>query len=171
MNGNHVEPFTESFDPDEVENLATLSAPIPTWSPYDQYSSIVYDGWGRELAKFTKMDKGIELDWVNSRMSPAFLKISHNRDHTWTSPEELVVTMRDYIRQPRPFEESALYLVGNLLFEGRVDAAMRKYPSVDKKVWEIFVQNDPSGGRHKYIDWLGKSGLRPPRKTDQTPAT
>jgi len=52
---------------------------------------------------------------------------------------------------------NALIIVANLLFEGRVDAAMRKYPGIDKKVWEIFTSKDPSGGRQKYIDWIAKS--------------
>jgi len=42
-----------------------------------------------------------------------------------------------------------------LLIEGRVEDAKKKYPDVPDHVWDVFIQNDPSGN-NKYLDWLGK---------------
>jgi len=39
------------------------------------------------------------------------------------------------------------------LFEGRKEDALAKYGEVPKGIFDVFVENDPSGN-HKYIDWL-----------------
>jgi hypothetical protein len=39
------------------------------------------------------------------------------------------------------------------LFEGRKEDALAKYGEVPKEIFDVFVENDPSGN-HKYIDWL-----------------
>lgn len=41
------------------------------------------------------------------------------------------------------------------LFEGRKEDALAKYGEVPKDIFDIFVEDDPSGN-HKYIDWLMK---------------
>jgi len=43
----------------------------------------------------------------------------------------------------------------NLLFEGRKEDAKEKYDQVPERIFDIFVEGDPSGN-HKYIDWLMK---------------
>lgn len=42
-----------------------------------------------------------------------------------------------------------------LILEGRVQDAKKKYPKIPEEVWEVFIQNDPSGN-NKYLDFLGR---------------
>jgi len=46
-----------------------------------------------------------------------------------------------------------------LIVEGRVQDAKKKYPEVPEEVWEVFIQNDPSGN-NKYLDFLGRQWKR-----------
>lgn len=144
------------FDPAEVERLATGG--LLTWHDAGGHQYFVYDDFGRKVAKFDFMPEknGYELAWIaHGLIRPEFLNVSRKEHgHVWTNPTELLGVLTTFHVQEL---ESAPAIVANYLFEGRVDAAMRKYPGIDKKVWEVFTKQDPSGGRQKYIDWIAKS--------------
>ena len=71
-------------------------------------------------------------------------------------PDEVEDVAMNSHPMPSYSHMDALAIVADLLFENRVKAAMKKYHAIDKKTWDTFIKNDPSGGRQKYLDWMAK---------------
>ena len=51
--------------------------------------------------------------------------------------------------------------IRKVLLEGRIDDVKKKFPDVDPRVIDYFVQNDPSGNQ-KYLEWLVKAMTHDP---------
>ncbi len=52
-------------------------------------------------------------------------------------------------------------LLESILMEGRVDDFKAKYSSLDPKIQQSLIQNDPSSN-HKYLDWMGRAVVNTP---------
>jgi hypothetical protein len=110
----------------------------------------------------------IQKWYINGRkVTPYYAQIWGNKGGR--APRKTGLVARDWNATEDWMPENALALVANYLYEGRVEAAKKKYPGIPKKVWDVFTGKDPSGGRQKYLDWIAKNYVITPEEDRPAP--